>query len=249
MELNNDRIQDNEIGSDSDLNPISQKLSRKVNTADIVADGLRAAIIDGRFKPGARIRESRIAGELGLGQPTVREALVGLEHEGLIVRYPNRGCRVTALSRAQMDQIFRVRLELEPLCAQLAVESWADWKAEKLSEALEALKTAANLRNPQAYYASDLVFHTTLWSLAENPYLERALTQIVIPLFIAVMVRLPKSETFDFRGNAAEHEKIAAAVFAGANPREARRSVKQILKKFWQEGRRFTATASPEEAE
>jgi hypothetical protein len=55
----------------SGLDQISQKLSRKANSPDTVAQELRVAIITGRMKPGERILEFRIARDLGLGQLTV----------------------------------------------------------------------------------------------------------------------------------------------------------------------------------
>jgi DNA-binding GntR family transcriptional regulator len=223
------------LDQQSGLDQISQRLSRKANSPDIVAEELRAAIVTGRMKPGERILESRIARDLGLGQPTVREALVKLENEGLVVRLPNRGCRVTALTKANMDQIFRVRVELEPLAVQLAVESWQPWKREKLTNALEAMRTAIKSREPEKFYRSDLRFHMTLWSLAENPFLEKALTGLVIPLFATVLVRFPGNELFDYEANEEQHEKIAKAMLRGGNSKAAKRTTEAVLKSFWKD--------------
>jgi len=219
----------------SSLNQIAQKLSRKANSPDIVAEELRAAIITGQMKPGDRILESRIARDLGLGQPTVREALVKLEHEGLVVRLPNRGCRVTALSETHMNQIFRIRVELEPLAVQLAMQSWQRWKCEKLTKAFEALRMAAKSREPERYYRADLRFHMTLWSLAENPFLEKALAGLVIPLFATVLVRFPGSQSFDYQVQQEQHARIVKAILLGGNSDHARRVTKAVLKQFWKE--------------
>jgi DNA-binding GntR family transcriptional regulator len=226
------------LDESSCLDQISQKLSRKANSPDIVAEELRAAIITGRMKPGDRILESRIARDLALGQPTVREALVKLEHEGLVVRLPNRGCRVTALSEKHMDQIFRVRLELEPLAVQLAMQSWQPWKSERLTKALEVMRVAAKSHEPERYYRADLRFHMTLWSLAENPFLEKALAGCVIPLFATVLVRLPASQSFNYQHNEEQHEKIVRAILRGNNSNMARRITKAVIGRFWKESRR-----------
>ncbi len=219
----------------SGLDRLFEKLSRKSNSPDMVAAELRDVIITGQMKPGERILESRIARELGLGQPTVREALVKLEHEGLVVRLPNRGCRVTALSKGNMDQIFRIRVELEPLSVQLAIESWQPWKGERLTEALKVMKTAAKSREPEKFYKSDLRFHMTLWSLAENPFLEKALIGLLIPLFATILVRFPGSQSFDYQDQQEQHERIVKAILLGGNSDHARRVTKAVLKQFWKE--------------
>jgi DNA-binding GntR family transcriptional regulator len=44
-----------------------------------VADRLRTAILEGQYKPGAWLRQERLAQELGVSQIPVREALKALE--------------------------------------------------------------------------------------------------------------------------------------------------------------------------
>ena len=79
------------------LEELSESLGRKVSISDQIAEVLRNLIISGELNPGDRIVESRVAKQLGVGQPTVREALVTLEHQGLVVRKTNQGCIVTIL--------------------------------------------------------------------------------------------------------------------------------------------------------
>src|SRR3981081_3804063 len=59
---------------------------------------LRQGIFEGRFPPGAPLRELTLARELSVSQATVREALQRLEHAGLVTRKPNIGATVTRLS-------------------------------------------------------------------------------------------------------------------------------------------------------
>src|SRR6185437_6967121 len=105
---------------------LSQRLGRREPIAGQIAESIRAMIVGGQLNPGERIVESRIAREIGVGQPTVREALVALEHEGLVVRHANQGCVVTELGRDDIRQLVRIRAELEVLAVQLATESASD---------------------------------------------------------------------------------------------------------------------------
>ena len=100
-------------------------------------------IVAGDLRPGERIVESRIAREIGVGQPTVREGLVELEHQGLVSRKANQGCVVTNLTRNEIAQILRVRAELEILAVDLALESASDADIHNLVAITGDMKAAA----------------------------------------------------------------------------------------------------------
>ena len=104
------------------LGSLSESLGRKPSISDQIAEVLRNLIVSGDLNPGERIVESRVAKQLGVGQPTVREALVALEHQGLVVRKSNQGCVVTSLTRSEIADVLRIRGELEVLAVELAVE-------------------------------------------------------------------------------------------------------------------------------
>src|SRR5215831_17364083 len=118
--------------TDLKLEALSQRLGRRAPIADQIAESIRDMIVAGALNPGDRIVESRIARQIGVGQPTVREALVALEHQGLVVRKANQGCVVTELTGAEITQIIRIRAELETLAVELAVEAASDAEIGKL---------------------------------------------------------------------------------------------------------------------
>lgn len=212
-------------------------LYRVTRTAipDQVAIFLRHKILMGHWRPGDRIVETRIAKQLGIGQPTVREALGKLEEAGLVVRLPNCGCTVTRLSEKEYGDIFRVRSELEALAVELAAESRDIEKKKTLESSLKKLIKAAESGAVETFYQRDLEFHQELWRLANNRFLERALSQLVIPLFAFVMLELLKEGSLDLVANAREHQKLVDAVFDADKPR-ARKVAKQVLRGFWKEG-------------
>src|SRR5581483_6967154 len=142
---------------------IDLKLGRRAPLSEQIAEWIRNMIVAGDLKPGERIVESRIARQIGVGQPTVREALVALEHQGLIVRKANSGCVVTSLTRAEICQLIRVRAELETLAVELAVESAADSEIDALLAITKRMEDAAAARDPQRFFEEDLAFHQALW--------------------------------------------------------------------------------------
>src|SRR5678810_1347470 len=80
------------------------------------------AIVSGRLKGGEQIVEAKLAQEFGVGQGLVREALIELEHRGFVQRTPFTGTTVPMLTLEDAQQIFDVRIELEPLAFFLAVK-------------------------------------------------------------------------------------------------------------------------------
>jgi DNA-binding GntR family transcriptional regulator len=198
-----------------EFNQFSRELFQKPSVTGQVKDFLRELIMSGKIRSGERIVETRIAHQLGIGQPTVREALESLQDEGLVVRHPNRGCTVVELTEKEIRQIFRLRIELEALAVDLAMESWSGEKSVELLRPLEELEAAARSRDAGQYYRVDLEFHRTIWRFADNPFLMKSLSQITIPLFAFVMVKVAAHEEFDLIANGCGHRRIIEAIRSG----------------------------------
>lgn len=221
-------------------------IRRAVALPDQVADILRDMMISGKWHPGQRIVETRIARELGLAQPTVREALGKLEEAGLVVRTQNSGCNVTQLTACEYSQIFRVRMALECLVIETLIENRSTAQAAELKAALRALKAAATDRSVEDFYRADLELHRTMWRLTGNKFLEKALAQIVVPLFAFAMIKVVAHPGFDLVSNARRHDELIRAILLD-DKAHARRKAEQILKAFWDEGLRLFAEERPAE--
>src|SRR5579884_3034520 len=92
-----------------------------IQLSDEVVDRLREAILGGLFAPGDRLREEQLAEALGVSRGPVRNALLQLEREGMVVRRRNRGAIVARLSREDLEEVFSLRLAIEPVaCAWAA---------------------------------------------------------------------------------------------------------------------------------
>jgi len=82
--------------------------------ASAVASELRRRIVSGHFAGGFQLRQDMLARELGVSRVPVREALVLLEGEGLVVIHPHRGAVVSAPSLDEIREVFELRELLEP---------------------------------------------------------------------------------------------------------------------------------------
>ncbi len=218
-------------GAASKLAWLSDSFGQQPTIVEQATQRIRELIISGDLASGERIVESKIAREWKVGQPTVREALKTLESEGLVTYSPNRGCSVTELTERQIAQITRLRTSLETLAIELAVENRAKWDPRVLRDAIKEMKDAARKGDMDRYFESDLQFHQKLWALAENPYLAKALSQVVLPLFSFVVRKHYQENRIDLKRNALEHEQLAEVVLT-SEPKQVTRDVKKILTDF-----------------
>ena len=81
--------------------------------AERVYQALREAIMDGRFVGGIRLKEVALAAEFKTSRTPIREALVQLERDGLVVLLPNRGAIVRSLDEQDVEEAFQIRALLE----------------------------------------------------------------------------------------------------------------------------------------
>lgn len=87
---------------------------------DDVLDTLRKSIIAGAFASGDHIAEGTLAQQLGVSRAPVREAMMQLEREGLLVFNKRGAALVKEFTTQDLDEIFSLRLTLETMAARLA---------------------------------------------------------------------------------------------------------------------------------
>ncbi len=204
------------------IEKFSDSLKQKLPIPQQVAQFIHDLIVSGELAPGDRIIESRLASRLGIGHPTVREALVALEHQGLVVRRANQGCVVTTLTHKEVVQILQVRAQLEVLAVELVTGANPPERIEELRTACREMKETAKRGDVEEYYRKDLHWHSTLWKLSDNPYLAKSLSQLMIPLLAFCMLKnLKEPGLIDMAKSAEGHEAITAAIASGDKAKAA----------------------------
>ncbi len=200
---------------------------------EMIANQIQAAVLTGDLLPGARIVESRLAKQMDVAQTTVREALQDLVNRGLLVKRVNRDTVVRKLMPNDLDQLFRVRLDLEGLAVELAHSRLDLNSLAPLHDTVEMMRRAVRVNNIPEFYRFDMQFHEQLGRLAQNEFLERAL----IPLSIGPMAFVLAGLTSPLQGNylqvAEDHAEILEA-FKERTAADARRFVETKLK-YWHE--------------
>lgn len=184
---------------------------KPITKKDQIVSAVKNAILAGKLESGDPIVESKIAQQLDVGTPLVREALIQLEHQGFVQKIPFKGTVVTKLSREDVAHIFRLRAELEALAVEWAGENVTDSDLEELQELNEKMKQGAKELDLALFYENDLAFHRKIWLMAGNPYLTDALEKVVVPLF-AFFVMKNTRERVNYIESAAKHAEIIKAL-------------------------------------
>ena len=122
----------------------------------------RDRILAGTYAPGSALRQDILASEFGTSKIPVREALVQLQSEGLVDIFPNRGFQVRPLASAELQEVFSLRLRVEPAAvargARLATP--ADHAAAR--QALEQLNAATAAEEFSSTGQLNRAFHLLL---------------------------------------------------------------------------------------
>jgi DNA-binding GntR family transcriptional regulator len=205
--------------------------------AEVAAQNLRNAIIDGKLKPGERLVEQKLATQLDIGQPTLREALKELEHQGFVRKLANKGTYVTKLSEDDCRKILQVRMVLEVLAIEQAAANVNDSAMQDLEATVKEMDIAARKLERNRFHKADLAFHRRIWQLTDNEYLVAALERVVFSLFAFVLLVQDRK---DFLAAVQQHREILEGLRSG-DPKRAGETFMQSTNKFWKERHHFSA--------
>lgn len=138
---------------------------------DLVRTALRDAILSGRFKPGERLVEDRLARRFGVSRNPVREALKALHSEGIVTIAPRRGATVARLSIDEAEEVIELRSALEGLSARLAARRLEPEAGDNLEAILRQGDEAADRGDHAELHRLNDAFHSALAEAGSNRYL------------------------------------------------------------------------------
>lgn len=196
-----------------------QKLSLTATAYRYVFDG----IMSGRYRAGQSISPDTLASNLNMSKTPIREALLQLETEGLIVRN-GRFYNIIYLDENEVIELYEVRAILEAEASAMAAARMTDDIRKELRETLRIIKKMSSTENPDPIMLADLngKLHSMIAAASGNRYIVEYTSNIRLKLKV---VRTTLFSSFDRREvELKEHEKVIEAVLSG-NQATARRSM------------------------
>ena len=135
--------------------------------AEQIADHLREAILTGHLAAGERLSQERIAEQFDVSRIPVRDALRELYAEGLLTRHSRLGVSVAEFSIADLEDLYDMRLALEPVLARIATSRIRPSDLDRMRDQLDRMGTAPE--PSQAWFEANAAFHQTLNARAGRP--------------------------------------------------------------------------------
>ncbi|MEV0369380.1 GntR family transcriptional regulator [Streptomyces sp. NPDC050636] len=172
-----------------------------------IREHILEGIVSGRWQPGERIVERRIAVELEVSQTPVREALRELESLQLIESAPNKGVRVRNLTADDLKESYPVRAGLEQVAAELAAGRLAEDTAA-LEREVASLREADRAGDGEAQVRHTVAFHREIVRAAGNSVLLHTWESLGIEVWTTLSIRWFSPEQ---RSHAQDHQELVDA--------------------------------------
>lgn len=179
---------------------------------DDIAERLKAAILSGHFEPGERLGEERLAARMQVSRGPIREALVQLERQGIVVIKRNKGAFVAQLAREDLDELYTLRRAIERLALQRAVELSNDRDLFLMQKLVDEIAAHHRLGITEQVAADlDLRFHDLIYQAARHRRLNEAWQMMRPQIHILLLSRNVTHQ--DFRDMVvASHQDIVDAI-------------------------------------
>ena len=185
---------------------------------------LRADVISCRLAPGTEIREAELAARFDMSKSPVRDALMRLEREGLVITLPRQGYRVAPVSLIDVLDMFHLRAALERACMERIVLHASDAQLA----ALDAFRHFDASAWDGGFVAFNRAFHRRIAELGGNARMRDHLIDLIDQMERAVQVSIASIKKGDPQVLVNEHAEIIDALQARALKRAQRLAEQHI---------------------
>ncbi|RHM59965.1 MULTISPECIES: GntR family transcriptional regulator [Coprobacillaceae] len=171
---------------------------------------LRDKILNEDYEAGQKLNEVALSKELNISRTPIREALKQLELEGLVKSIPNKGVYVLGFSPRDIDDMLEIRLVLEGLSIQLAIDRISEAELEKIKEIYDLLEFYAKKNDQEKFTEINIEFHEAIYRGTHSQYFEQLLSDI--NYYIHVTSRHSIRQPDRLLPAAQEHKEILEAI-------------------------------------
>jgi DNA-binding GntR family transcriptional regulator len=190
-----------------------RSVSNRLSKSPSVLSGLRRRIVLNELVPGTALTELQLAAEFGCSQAAVREALLRLDGEGLVLRSGRRGTVVTDLDMETALEMLALRRRIELRGARRAARRAGAGDIARLRALLDAMHGAAESGEEWSLVEADTEFHLALFRAAGLPAMEPILMRCILHTH-RFKLWAPWHRR-SLAANAVRHQPILAALCAG----------------------------------
>jgi DNA-binding GntR family transcriptional regulator len=176
---------------------------------DGVYNTLLDELLSGAIEPGSRIMIDRLSRTLGVSQSPIREALLRLEAQGLVTKTHLVGYRAAdRMTRQQFEDLYEMRLLLEPFAARRCAQRAADSQLGELERMTEDMERDSGHGSYASFARQDAAFHEFIAACGGNLLVQDSLAALHGHLHLFRLRFNTQGTTQAMR----EHEQILSAL-------------------------------------
>jgi DNA-binding GntR family transcriptional regulator len=190
------------------------------NAADRAYNAIRAGILDGTFRPNARLKETELVTFCGVSRTPVREALRRLAAEDFVVIHRNQGAQVKSWSDDDLDDLFSLRALLEGYAAARAATRITPQCLARIAAAIQEMDAVlagggAQQRKITEFLRLNRVVHEQVWEAAGS---ERLITMLSRLVEQALMAHTAARFSLDRVAQSHHHHQELLGALAARDP-------------------------------
>jgi DNA-binding GntR family transcriptional regulator len=207
-----------------------RRIKRAQGIVEEVFELIRADIMSLRIPPDTRISIDSLARQLGVSQTPIREALSRLEATGLVIKQHFVGyCSAPQLDRQQLDELYELRLLLEPYAASCAATRMSDEELLTVAQLAKKMEPGESRTSYDRFAVQDSELHDLIAIGSGNTLIRDALARLHTHLHI-FRLRFHSEVTKEAY---AEHAELIAAL-TNRQPEAAAAAMRTHIEKSYQ---------------
>jgi len=190
---------------------------------------LRESILTGKFQPGERLLEFKLAKELGVSRSPIREALRMLEQDGLVITMEN-GIVVNPMEVEDIEEIYQCRIATEPYAGYLAALKITDEEIAELEQLVNEAEVAYDQKESERVVDLNTEFHDRIVQISGN----RRLSEIVDKIrSLSILARNTELKVYSRpRDYLDEHKEVVKAL-KGNDAHIVERVIRMHIENDW----------------
>lgn len=187
---------------------VVKKKSRSADSVEKVYEKVKLLAIDYHFRPGERVNEVELAGQLGVSRTPVREALNRLSKDGFMSFVPNRGFYARDITPEGVRELYEVRMVIEQATFRFACQRASDEEIAAATaiweEVSQKQQDVSEISDWSTIAQADERFHMEIAHISKNSQLYDMLDSLnsLIRFFRRIDLETPS------RRNNAYHEHV-----------------------------------------
>lgn len=170
-------------------------------------------IFSGALRPGERLVEARLAEQFGVSQATVNAALQTLHDQGIATKILNRSTNIARYTGVEIENLFTVRLILEPEAARYASQNLQAEGRAALLRHVDAMRRSTD--DLSQFCLADYSFHQEIFRITNNPVMIQACQAIAAAPFAYILCDRLSALPTNYAQLAEDHYEVILSLDKG----------------------------------